>query len=157
MGRGVAACLLLPLLGACGSDTVKVESADLGTADEAACRALVKALPDELSGEPRRPIDPADAPGAAWGDPAYVLTCGVPKPSDYSRDATCNDLGGVGWFVPEEQLSDLRGDVIATALTLTPYAELQVPARYRTNGIDSALAELAPILRANLKAGEPCQ
>ena len=42
------------------------------------------------------------------------------------------------------------------ALSLTPYVEVEVPARYRTDGIDRALAELAPVLQEHLAAGRPC-
>jgi hypothetical protein len=155
--RGVvasaAACLLLS---ACSGSEVPIEEHDLSGADRAACEALVDALPDTLAGELRRPVDPEDALGAAWGDPAYVLTCGVPEPGDYEPTAECNVIRGVGWYVTDDQLSDMRVDVTPIALTRTPYVELLVPSRYRTEGIDRALAELAPVMKEHLGEGLSC-
>jgi hypothetical protein len=156
-GRGVvasaAACLLLA---SCSGSEVPIEEHDLSAADRAACEALVDDLPDTLAGELRRPVDPDDALGAAWGDPAYVLTCGVPEPSDYEPTAECNVIKGVGWYVTDDQLSDMRVDVTPIALTHTPYVELLVPSRYRTKGIDRALAELAPVIEEHLGKGLSC-
>jgi hypothetical protein len=156
-GRGVVAsaglCLLLT---ACGDGDVDIVDHDLTGADRAACEALVGDLPDTLAGEPRRPVEPEDALGAAWGDPAYVLTCGVPEPTDYEPTATCSVINGVGWYVTDDQLSDQGADAAPIALTLTPYVEVQVPSRYRTEGIDRALAELAPVLEEHLGEGLSC-
>ena len=155
--RGVvasaAACLLLA---SCSGSEVPIEELDLSGADRAACEALVGDLPDTLADELRRPVDPDDALGAAWGDPAYVLTCGVPEPGDYEPTAECNVVKGVGWWAADDQLSDPRVDVAAIALTRTPYVELLVPSRYRTEGIDRALAELAPVLKEHLGEGLSC-
>ena len=146
----------MPALTACSPGKVEIEDHDLSDADRAACVALVDDLPDTLGGELRRPVDPDGAPGAAWGDPAYVLTCGVPAPADYEATAECSDVKGVGWYVTDDQASDLRVDVTAIALTRTPYVELLVPPRYRTDGIDQALAELAPVLKEHLAEGLDC-
>ena len=146
----------MPVLTACSPGKVEIEDHDLSDADRAACAALVDDLPDTLGGELRRPVDPDGAPGAAWGDPAYVLTCGVPAPADYEPTAECSGVKGVGWYVTDDQASDLRVDVTAIALTRTPYVELLVPPRYRTDGIDQALAELAPVLKEHLAEGLDC-
>jgi hypothetical protein len=135
---------------------VQIDQYDLSDADRATCEALVEDLPDTLAGEVRGSVDPDDALGAAWGDPAYVLTCGVPAPTDYEPTAECNEIKGVGWYVTDDQLSDPRVDATPIALSLTPYVEVQVPSRYRTEGIDRALAELAPVLREHLAEGLSC-
>jgi len=152
----VSAALAAVLLSACSPGRVPIDEPDLSGADLAACRALVDDLPDTLAGELRRSVDPDDALGAAWGDPAYVLTCGVPQPSDYEPTAECNVVRGVGWYVPEDQLADLTEDATAIALSLTPYVELLVPEDHRTEGIDRALAELAPVLKKHLGPGLSC-
>jgi hypothetical protein len=156
-GRGVVAsalgCLLLT---ACSSGTVEIDEADLSEADRAACEALVEDLPDSVAGEPRRSVEPDDALGAAWGDPAYVLTCGVAAPGDYEPTAECSVIAGVGWYVPDDQLTDLGEDATPIALSLTPLVEVEVPARYRTAGIDRALADLAPVLQEHLGEGLDC-
>ncbi len=155
MSRGVVIALLL-VLPACGTGQVHIADRALPSEDATVCEALIDSLPDTLAGQPRRQVSPDDALGAAWGDPAYVLTCGVSKPDDYARDAPCSDFGGVGWFIADDQIDDLRVDADLTALTHTPYVQLQVPSRYRTDGIDGALTELAPLLKAHLRAGDPC-
>ncbi|MCW2738558.1 DUF3515 domain-containing protein [Nocardioides sp.] len=156
-GRGVvASALACLLLAACSPDDVSVEAHDLSAADRATCAALVDDLPDTLAGEQRRSVDPDDALGAAWGDPAYVLTCGVPEPTDYEPTAECSVIKGVGWYVSDDQLSDPGLDATPIALSLTPYVEVQVPSRYRTEGIDRALAELAPVLKEHLGEGLSC-
>lgn len=159
-GRGVvasAACVLLvAALAACSPGKIEIEDHDLSDADRAACEELVGDLPKTLGGELRRSVDPDGALGAAWGDPAYVLTCGVPAPADYEATAECSDVKGVGWYVTDAQLSDLRVDVTPIALSRSPYVELLVPSRYRTDGIDRALADLAPALKEHLAEGLSC-
>jgi hypothetical protein len=159
-GRGVVApagvVLLLAALTACSPGKVEIEGHELSSSDRDACEALVGDLPDTLAGELRRSVDPDDALGAAWGDPAYVLTCGVPEPSDFEPTAECSVIKGVGWYVTDDQLSDLRVDATPIALTRKPYVELVVPSRYRTDGIDQALAELAPVLKRHLGEGLSC-
>lgn len=161
-GRGVVAsspvrlALACLLLTACSPAKVTIDGADLSGTDRATCEALVEDLPDTLAGELRRPIDPDDALGAAWGDPAYVLTCGVPAPGGYEPTAECSVIEGVGWYVTADQLSDPRIDATPIALSLAPYVEVRVPSRYRTAGIDRALAELAPALKKHLGEGLSC-
>lgn len=157
-GRGVvasAAALVALALAGCSS-TPTIDDTDLSGSDLAACESLVADLPDTLAGQERREVEPADALGAAWGDPAYVLTCGVPEPDDYEPTAECNVIDGVGWYVPDDQLSDQSADATPIALSLKPYVELSVPADYRTEGIDRALAELAPALQEHLGEGLSC-
>ncbi|MDT0183904.1 DUF3515 domain-containing protein [Microbacterium sp. ARD31] len=158
-GRGVvasAAAAGLVLLGGCSSGPPQIEEHDLSGADRAACEALVDDLPDTLAGEPSTPVEPDGALGAAWGDPAYVLTCGVPEPEDYEPTAECNVVAGVGWYVPDDELSDPSEDATAIALSRTPYVAVLVPEEHRTEGIDRALAELAPVLEEHLGEGLPC-
>ncbi len=157
MGRGVVASALLCLaLTACGSGRVPIEQQDLSAGDRDTCESLVDDLPDTLAGELRRSTDPEDALGAAWGDPAYVLTCGVPEPTDYGPTAECSVIKGVGWYVSDDQLTDPRVDATPVALSLTPFVEVLVPSRYRTDGIDQALADLAPVLQEHLGEGRSC-
>ena len=160
-GRGVVAsaalaALLAGVLTACSPGTISIDDHDLSGADREACEALVDDLPDTLAGRARREVEPGGGPGAAWGDPAYVLTCGVPEPSDYAPAAECSDVKGVGWWVSEDELDDLSEDAHAVALSHTPYVEVLVPSDYRTDGIDRALAELAPAIEEHLAEGRPC-
>ena len=158
MGRGVVAsgaAAVVLALGGCSS-TPTIDDVELSAADLAACESLVADLPDTLAGLDRRDVEPDDALGAAWGDPAYVLSCGVPEPGDYEPTAECNVIDGVGWYVPQAQLTDQGEEATPIALSLAPYVEVVVPADYRAEGIDRALAELAPALKAHLGEGLSC-
>lgn len=157
MSAALVATVALPgLLGGCSPGRITIEEHDLPSADRAACEALVDDLPDTVAGESRRSVDPDDALGAAWGDPAYVLTCGVPAPEDYEPTAECSVIKGIGWYVPDDQLSDPSEEATAIALSRTPYVEVLVPAEHRTEGIDRALADLAPVLKEHLEEGLSC-
>ncbi|CAM3611715.1 DUF3515 domain-containing protein [Nocardioides zeicaulis] len=151
-----AAVLLLALAACSGGDDLRIEAHDLSAADRAACEALVADLPDTLGGEARRAVEPAGALGAAWGDPAYVLTCGVPEPSDYEPTAECNVVKGVGWYIPADEQSDPEEDATVLALSRSPYVSLRVPAEHRLTGVDRALSDLAPVLRDDLGPGLDC-
>jgi hypothetical protein len=155
--RGVVASAAACLALAGCSGTVTIEEHDLSDADRAACEALVADLPETLAGEDRVDVEPEGALGAAWGEQApYVLTCGVPEPEDYEPTAECNVIAGVGWYVPDDQLTDQGEDATPIALSRTPYVEVLVPAEHRTGGIDRALAELAPVLEEHLGDGLSC-
>ncbi len=78
------------------------------------------------------------------------------EPGDYEPTAECNVIDGVGWYVTDDQLSDQSEDATPIALSLRPYVEVLVPADYRTEGIDRALAELAPALKEHLGEGLAC-
>ena len=94
------------LLTGCSSEreAVEVDAPQPAAADQDACRALLDALPAQVADQPLRPVDPPDAWGAAWGDPAIVLTCGGPPPQGFKRTSSCITVNQVDWFVPEEQL-----------------------------------------------------
>jgi hypothetical protein len=155
--RGVvASAAACGVLAGC-SGTITIDDHDLSDADRAACEALVADLPRTLAGEDRVGVEPADALGAAWGGQApYVLTCGVPEPEGYEPTAECNVIEGVGWYVPEDQLTDQAEDATPVALSRTPLVEVLVPAEHRTEGIDRALAELATALEEHLGEGLSC-
>lgn len=157
--RGVVVPALLVAvaggLSACESDKVPIEAPSMSEADAAACASLVDALPDTVAGELRRPVDPDDAPGAAWGDPAIVLTCGAEVPSEYAPASTCVGVRGVGWFAPEDAFEDYDADLVITALTHVPHVAVRVPPEHR--GSDEVLNALAKPVRRTLAAkGEDC-
>ena len=153
--RGLPVLLLTVGLVGCASEEVAIETPDLSAGDSAACAALVDALPDTVAGELRRPVDPDDAPGAAWGDPPVVLTCGVGAPDDYQEASTCISVRGVGWFATEDALEDLDSDVVLTALTVRPRVAVRVPPAHR--GSDEVLTTLAkPLRKALSRDGEDC-
>ena len=144
--------------GASGSgDAVAIDSPAPDARDRAACSRILDALPDTLADERRRPVMPRDAPGAAWGDPAMVLTCGVDRPAGFDEFASCVEANGVAWFVPAEQVEDDSLDVTFSTAGYRPVVQLTVPAEYRPEGGAAALAELAKPLRKRLTNVEPCR
>ncbi|MGZ5405057.1 MAG: DUF3515 family protein, partial [Nocardioides sp.] len=106
---------LLLTLPACSADDVTLPDVDVAPDERSACRSLVDTLPSDLGEDRERlPVLPTDGLGAAWGDPAIVLTCGGDAP-DLSRTAPCIETDGVGWYVDEAVLED--ESVAATLVT----------------------------------------
>jgi hypothetical protein len=64
----------------------------------AACAALPAALPEQVESQSRRPTSPASSLTAAWGDPAIVLRCGVPRPAALEPTSEVVEVNGVEWF-----------------------------------------------------------
>jgi hypothetical protein len=148
-------------LSAC-SGSVDVEVPALDAEQRAACQALLEALPERLEdvGEDGLdPVgtDPADAPAAAYGDPAVVVTCGVPRPEAYDRFAICQEIDGVGWFAPEEQIGDEPTEVTLTAVGYRPRVQVVVPAEYWPMGAPSVTAALAAPVRDSVDLVNRCR
>ena len=155
----VLATVLATGLAGCSSGTaaVPVEAPDLPAAAAATCRELVADAPDTLAGLASRPVTPHDAPAAAWGDPAIVLTCGAEVPREFTRFSSCVQADGVGWFVPQAQQLDQSADVTWTAVGYRPVVAVHVPADYRPEGAAAVIAELAAPVRAHLRLVRPCR
>ena len=143
------------LLAGCGP--VELATPDLSEADAAACAALVADLPDTLAGHERVETEPPDAPGAAWGDPAIVVSCGVAEPDEFEPDSACLNVSGVDWFVPREQDLDNDADLTLTTVGREPRVRLDVPAEERPDGSAAALAELAAPVQEHLRPTQPCR
>ena len=88
-GVVASAILLATLATGCASEPPTITAPELSESDAVACRALVDALPDTLAGLKRVDVAGDSAYGAAWGDPAIVLTCGVGQPADFTDGSTC--------------------------------------------------------------------
>jgi hypothetical protein len=128
VNAGAVACLLV-VAGGCTS-TVEVDGPDLSGSDAAACADLVDALPDRVADQLRRPVEPDDRAGAAWGDPAIVLRCGVPEPPGSDELSTCQVTDGVAWFIPDEQITGQAVDIVMTTIGRSPGVEVRIPADY---------------------------
>lgn len=140
------------LLGGCG-DTVRVPPPRVAAENQAACRALVAALPDELTGHSRR--DTSDRVySAAWGDPPIVLRCGVGVPAEYDKFAACQVIHGIGWFVPDATFADQRADAVMTTVDRDPRVEVTVPASLRPP-VD-VLVDLAPLIKRHTTVTNRC-
>ena len=131
-----------------------IDAPELSAADAQTCRDLVADLPATLNGEKQVETTGDSAYGAAWGDPAIVLTCGVGK-LDLSDGPTCAEADGVGWLVPPDELDGDR-DATFTADGYRPRVQLEVPDDYLPEGGAAALAELAAPVKAHLEKVEGC-
>jgi len=151
-----AVLLVVPLLGGCGADPVRVDPPPLPAELESACRTFLDDLPPTLAEEEPTEVEPADVLAAAYGDPAIVVTCTDAAPPEFDRFSACDQVNQVGWFVPESQVDEPEGDVEVYALSHSPIVRLEVPGEYRPNGVAAALAELAEPIRADLTQIGPC-
>lgn len=132
VGATAALCLVLA---ACAAPVAVAPVESAGPA----CAALTAALPDRLSGQERRTVQPESDSTAAWGDPPIVLRCAVPTPPTLRPDSSLTQINGIDWFAEERS----RGYVFTT-VGRTPSVELTVPDAYAPEG--NILAELAPVL-----------
>jgi hypothetical protein len=152
--RGVAACAVLLLATGCSSAPPEIDEPDLPASQDAACLALVAALPDTLVGEKAVEVTGATAYGAAWGDPAIVLTCGVDA-VDLTDVPQCVEADGIGWLVSDDD-AEGDGDATFTADGYLPRVQLEVPEDYLPERGASALAELAAPLKQHLEKEVSC-
>lgn len=142
---------LVAVLAGCGA--VHLPQADVSAADRRACLRLVADIPHRVSERARR--DTKGSPlGAAWGDPAIVLRCGVGTPDGYSAVSPCQRVGGVDWFAPDDQISDQGKDVVLTTIGRKPRVEVVVPAEYRPP--DATMVDLSSVIKKHTKVVAAC-
>jgi hypothetical protein len=91
------------------------------------CTELMTALPDALSGSPRREVIGSPPGVAAWGDPPITLRCGLPTPAELTCSAALTQISnangqpGVLWLQLSEggQSTYLAADrAVRIAITL---------------------------------------
>nr|WP_281385905.1 DUF3515 domain-containing protein [Nocardioides luti] len=143
----------------CSSTPPAIDAPRMDDATASACRDLVAALPQELAGRERVEATGDTAYGAAWGDPAIVLTCGVGQPAGFSATSTCVQVDGTGWFVPDDVLlsSDETLDVTTTELNFRPRVELVIPGDYRPNGFTNSIGEVGKLVVQHLTKVGRCK
>ena len=151
LGRGLSAAALL-LLAACSPATVDIPAPALDDEEAAACADLVRALPDRLVDQERR--GPEVAHGAAWGDPAVVLRCGVDEPAGFDELSTCQVVNDVAWYIPEEQVTGQPVDILMTTVGRLPNVEVALPDDYFPPA--AAMAQLSDAVLAHSTEVEPC-
>jgi hypothetical protein len=151
---GAVACATALLLTAACSSSVSLDAPALSGTDARACRALVDALPDRVDDLPRVDVDPGDGFGAAWGDPAIELRCGVPAPEGFDRFATCQVTNGVGWYIPESQQTGRPGPVTMTTVGRAQNVEVRIPEDYFPPA--NTMVDLAPALKRTIREVRPC-
>lgn len=141
--RGVVApgAFALALVAGC-SGPVEIEGHDVDPETRAACASFLADLPETVGDQGEVEVTPDDALGRAWGDPAIVITCGVPEPKEFDEFSLCDEVNGVGWFVPDDAVAELNGAgsnaasapteaVVLTVITHEPQIRVEVPAEHR--------------------------
>jgi hypothetical protein len=111
-------------------------------------------LPGRVAGQPQREVDSGDGFGAAWGDPAIELRCGVPRPRGLTRTAACQVANGVGWFVPEAQQTGRPEDITMTTVGRAQYVEVRVPEEYFPP--PATMVDLGPAVKRTIRSVRPC-
>lgn len=89
------------------------------------CPAVISHLPVTLNGSHSRPAHSSSAYVAAWGDPAMVLRCGVPRPPTFVRTSMVITMEGMQWFAQPG-----KDDVVWTLVDRPVYVELTLPTNY---------------------------
>lgn len=148
LAGGVVACALVVLLVVVLTGPPEIDSVDLSEAEAQACRDLVADLPATLAGQERVEVAGDTEYGAAWGDPAIVLTCGA-EAVDTSSAPPCTVVAGVGWVVPEE-----GGETVLAADGYRPRVELVVPDDYAPAA--ELLIDLNPLVKEHAELEDRC-
>jgi hypothetical protein len=153
LGAVVFALLVGLTLAGCDDGPLDLDAPAVTGQDAAACRALVRALPRQVADQPRRDVTGTGF-GAAWGDPAIELRCGVPTPRRLDPFATCQVVNGVGWFIPESQTQGRRVDIVMTTVGRAQDVEVRLPSEYFPPA--TAMVDLAPAVKRGIREVEPC-
>lgn len=157
--RAPAAVACLLALAGCssGDQTGSVAVPRPPAAEAALCRALHRALPEKVDGQTRRATRPVSDLTAAWGSPAIVLRCGVPRPdvltpgnAQYNPSADSVDINGVDWL-PQK----LSGGGVRCVTTLRKaFVEVTIPRKYAgPYGDLSGLTDLASAISGTVPEG----
>jgi len=146
---GVVALISLTATGC----KVDVPDTDVPAAERTACAALVDALPASVSDQERRQTK-GNPIGAAWGDPAIVLRCGVGKPANYDPRVGCQTVNDMDWYIPEPGMNDQQADVVMTTYGRVPAVEVVLPAEYRPPV--AAMVDLAGTIEKHTRLVKKC-
>jgi hypothetical protein len=142
------------VVSACGGP-LQVDTPRLSGQAARTCSALVHALPATVDSGRRRAVETSGAPAsAAWGDPAIVLRCGVPMPRQFDRFATCQEANGVGWFIPQAQMTGSPESITMTTIGRAVNVEVSLPRDYWPPA--AAMVDLAPAIKKTVPETHPC-
>jgi len=150
----VCCAATLLVLGGC-SGTLSLEAPRLDGAAAKACATLVADLPPRVDSQRRRDVDAGHGFGAAWGDPAIELRCGVRRPAGLDAFAQCQVVDGVGWYIPDSQITGRPEDITMTTVGRAEYVEVRVPRDYFPPA--ATMVDLAPAVKRSVKELRPCQ
>lgn len=99
-----------------------VDTPEITPEADAACPSLIGGLPILLGELTARPVRSPGPYAVAWGDPAVVLRCGVPRPDGYGPASALLEIQGVVWFSAEGTDSTLW-----TAVDRSVFVDVLVP------------------------------
>ena len=152
--RGVVTSGVALLLAGC-SGAVQIDSPEVDAETRSACARFLDVVPEKVSDERQRRTEPNDALGAAWGDPPIVVTCGVDMPDDFDAFSSCEEVDGVGWFIPESAYTETGDDVSITTIGWSPTVRVDLPAEHRTDS-NAVLVEIGKAVKKALTQTRPC-
>lgn len=103
---------------------ITVSAPPSDAAAEAPCAQVLSALPVQLGQlAPRVVHTSPDSPNVvAWGDPAVVLRCGVPRPAAFVPTSDVYNVGSVYWLAVKQQAA-----TVWTVIDRAVYVEVSVP------------------------------
>ncbi len=132
------------LLAACTGPGPVMVAPPVSQGTDTSCSRLRSRLPDTVNGHARRTTKPRSDRVAAWGDPAIVLRCGVPRPSSLGRgDVAPFVANGVAW------LQHIGGDTVDfTAVDRPVFVEVAIPKKYE--GQSGILTDLSDVVSATM-------
>jgi hypothetical protein len=149
MRRALAAgglpALLSVVVSGCGAGAVEAPVPRPPAAVASRCQTLHGRLPQKVHGQARRATTPKSPLVTAWGSPAIVVRCGMPRPTALKPTSELVVVNGVSWLgVPVDR------PVTFTAVGRLAYVEVTVPAAYQPPG--DVLIELAGPIKAAIPA-----
>jgi hypothetical protein len=145
MRRALVAGGALVVLAGCGAGAVEAPVPRPPAAVARLCDALRDRLPAKLHGRARRATTPKSSLVTAWGSPAIVVRCGVPRPAALHPTSELVVINGVNWLsVPPDR------PVTFTAVGRQAYVEVTVPGAYQPPG--DVLIELADPIKTAIPA-----
>ena len=74
--------------------------------------------------------------------------------TEFTKFSGCDEVNGVGWYVPEDQVTDSSADVTLTTIGFQPRVELRIPSDYRPP--NDVLVQLAGPIKKHLTLVKPC-
>lgn len=137
------------------SGPVAVTPAPLSASSQAACGPLVEHLPEKIRSAVRRPVTDGARQLAAYGEPPFVLDCGVPKVTVEMSDIVMG-LSGVCWH----SAPGTGGATVWTTVDRTVAVRVTMPSSYELQaqwvvGFSPAVAENIPRTSEPLPSGCP--
>ncbi len=120
--------------------TVTVSPVPRTAAGDKHCPTFLAALPRTVAGLSRREVDAHDQYFLAWGDPAVVVHCDVPRPAGFKVGTEAISVDGVQWF---------NQGTTWTAVDRRVYVEVRIPESYPA---DAALVDIGAAVKKTLPA-----